>query len=236
LFLFASTFPNLAGEVKRRPPCVTIGAMGTYLGFDPGGAGAFGWAVVSGLKWPLELSGRGVADHAEGAFGAAMDCAGTKIEAVGIDAPLFWVAAGDRRVDQIVRRAVTRLGCFGGTVQSVNSLRGACLIQGMLVGMMCQSKAGDQILLTESHPKALLWLLGKASGGRAVGEVALHDLNDYVVGGRVQGASDHERDAALGAVAAFAMKSRFTGWRDLSVSETNAMTPLSPPPGYWMPL
>lgn len=167
---------------------------------------------------------------------AAKACTGkTKISAVGIDAPLFWVPAGDRNADQIVRRAITRLGSHGGTVSSVNSLRGACLIQGMLVAIRCrQEKEG--IPITEAHPKALLWLLGKATPELHPVNIALVDLYEYVVGCAVKGATDHERDAVLGAVTAFAMMSRLTGWHDIHALETTSVTPLKPPPGYWMPL
>jgi hypothetical protein len=58
----------------------------------------------------------------------------------------------------------------------------------------------------------------------------MSDLGEYVEGSRVQGASDHERDASLGAVAAFAMESRLTGWRDLYAQEPAPITPLDPPP------
>lgn len=208
------------------------------MGFDPGGSGAFGWAVVSGETFPLRLVDRGIAHHAQGAFKAAIDCAGTKINAVGIDAPLFWNPAGDRHADQVVRKAITRLGCPGGTVSSVNSLRGACLIQGIVVAMMCQQKTAKGILITEAHPKALLWLLpGKATSARPPVDVAMSDLGEYVAGSKqLQGATDHERDAVLGAVAAFAMESRLAGWRDLYALEPHSITPLDPPPGYWMPL
>jgi predicted nuclease with RNAse H fold len=209
--------------------------MGTYLGFDPGGAGRFGWAILSGSGLPLCLVDRGVADHAEGAFTSAMNSAEWRFDAVGIDAPLFWRKDGDRRADQLVREAITQRGCHNATVQSVNSLPGACSIQGMLVALMCQRRDANAMPMTEAHPKALLWLLDKASIERHHDDIALVDLGDYVVGAGVQGASDHERDAVLGAVAAFAMASRLIGWRDLYAIETNAITPLSPAPGYWMP-
>jgi hypothetical protein len=210
--------------------------MNTYVGFDPGGKGNFGWAIVSGKSYPLRVVGRGVADHAQGAFDAAMDCVGgTRINAVGIDAPLFWAPAGDRGADQLVRNAITQLGSPGGTVSAVNSLRGACLIQGILVAMMCQQRAGNRIPITESHPKALLWQLGKATTEHHPAHVTLSDLTEYVVDDNVSEASEHERDATLGAIAAFAMESRFDEWRDLYSLEPNPITPLNPPPGYWMP-
>jgi hypothetical protein len=216
--------------------------MGTYVGFDPGGFGSFGWAVVSGETFPLDVVDCGISDHAQGAFNAAMTCVDSSkldINAIGIDAPLFWVRDGDRRADQVVREAIGLQGCptAGGTVQHVNSLRGACLIQGILVAMICQQRA-KEISITESHPKALLWLLGKATAARRQDNIVLAELTDLIkVEGRgVQIFSQHERDAVLGGVAAFAMRSKLEKWRNLYSLETNLITPLDPVPGYWMPI
>jgi predicted nuclease with RNAse H fold len=160
-----------------------------------------------------------------------------EIDAVGIDAPLFWARAGDRAVDQELRNAIHQRGCPtpGGTVQSVNSLRGACLIQGMLVAMMCQEQIAHKFLITEAHPKALLWLLGKSTAGHGPNNIALTDLYGYI-GDRAHGATDHERDAVLGALTAFAMHSRQFGWRDIYGLEAKPITTLNPPPSYWMPM
>ena len=209
--------------------------MGIYVGFDPGGIGAFGWAVLSGDVLPLKLKDRGVADHAQGAFRDSRECVRDQIDGVGIDAPLFWSPAGDRNADTSVRRAITKLGSSGGTVGHINSLRGACLIQGMLVALICRREL-KQVPITESHPKALLWLLGKATENHRPDSVTLGDLGDYVSCGATGPISDHERDAALGAVTSFAAVSKMDGWRDLYPFETNPVTPLNPPPGYWMPI
>jgi hypothetical protein len=83
----------------------------------------------------------------------------------------------------------------------------------MLVAMMCRQRFADGILITEAHPKALLWLLGKATSGLPPRGVMMGDLNEYVAGNIVEGASEHERDAVLGAIAVFAMESQRTGWQ-----------------------
>ena len=63
------------------------------------------------------------------------------------------------------------------------------------------------IRITESHPKALLWLLGVLSAGGTTTGVVLRDLRDHLafVGAEP---SEHERDAALGALEAAAMLER----------------------------
>lgn len=213
--------------------------MGIYAGFDPGGHNGFQWAVVSGDRSHLKLEGRGVAHRAQGAFEAVSGFVdNTKISAVGIDAPLFWIPTGDRRADQLVRKAIRKCGCqtAGGTVGAVNALRGACLIQGILVAKMYQQIAPSGTSITESHPKALLWLLGKATSKRRPNQITLKELREFVAGSKAEDARDHERDAVLGAYTALAMNSRLSGWRDLYPLETNAVSLLNPAPGYWMPV
>ena len=214
--------------------------MGTFLGFDPGGIGAFGWAILAGEQLPLCLVGRGIADHAQGAFNAAMKSADkSSIKAVGIDAPLYWSAEGDRRADQIVRKAITKLGSSGGTVNAVNSLQGACLVQGMLIALMCREALAPGTPISEAHPKALLWLLGEANAEHHPKEIKMSVLKKYVVGNGIEDASEHERDATLGAVTAFAAIAQLPGWEDLyqvEAEKASTKTLFVPPPMYWMPL
>jgi len=210
--------------------------MGVYVGFDPGGFGTFGWAVLSGDSLPLRLEDRGIADQARNACEAAMKSAGPNVQAIGIDAPLFWNSGGDRIADQRVRTAIAKLGSAGGTVSSVNSLRGACLIQGMMAALICREKLGKEASLTEAHPKALLWLMRLATRERRPADIRLDELGRFVKAEGVFEATDHERDAVLGAITAFAMGSKLDGWQDLYALEPNPMTPLDLRPGYWMPI
>lgn len=91
-----------------------------------------------------------------------------------------------------------------------------------------------EIRITESHPKALLWLLNVATIKRPVVEICIGQLGDFIESKSLS-LSDHERDAALGAVAAWAMINRRSGWRDLCREEEYAFTPVSPVE-YWMPI
>src|SRR5207247_8462350 len=98
----------------------------------------FGWCVLeadSGLL-PLAMISSGLVNSAAEALAAAKAVCGLRCpQGVGIDGPLFWVAHGDRGADRLVREAVKRAGSkqAGGTVQQVNSLRGACIAQSVLV-------------------------------------------------------------------------------------------------------
>jgi hypothetical protein len=212
--------------------------MKLHLGFDPGGAGAFGWCVLAdAMNPPLVICGSGVADHAGGAVTAALGCVGRdgEVLAAGIDSPLFWRTDGDRVVDASVRSAIVRLGSSSGTVNHVNSLRGACLIQGMAAAMLLRQKY-PTLRLTEAHPKAALWLMKIANCSGRPSTVPLSALVSYFSSTQTNAASDHERDAALAGLAAWAMIHQTRTWRNLFLSEPKPITPLSPAPGYWVPM
>jgi hypothetical protein len=113
------------------------------IGFDPGGQNAFGWAVLACSDNQLTFIASGVCSNARDSLnGAAGKCPSDPI-AVGIDAPLIWSESGDRQCDRFVRGAVLRKTAAtgrraGSTVSHVNSLRGACLVQGVLVAAFRQ--------------------------------------------------------------------------------------------------
>lgn len=210
-----------------------------YVGFDPGGLGNFGWCVAEATDAQslCVLESRD-ADNAGSATDAVLKyakAATAEIIAIGIDSPLFWSSTGDRKVDRIVRDAVRSKGCgtSSGTVQNVNSLRGACLAQGILAAHLMR-KAIPGVQITESHPKALLWLLGLATRDVPVDSIKAKDLHAFVTFPSNGDVSEHQRDAALGAYAALAMASRCDRWQDLFAREPSPFVPV-PPVGYWMP-
>jgi len=158
-----------------------------------------------------------------------------QIVGVGIDAPLFWVATGDRKVDKIVRSELRkrRAESPGGTVQAVNSLRGACLIQGILTAMLLR-EAHPRLLITESHPKAILWLLEIANRNYHPGGVLLLSMPSFLLPPDRQTA-DHERDAAIATLSAWAMAHQSQDWQDLYPEENLPFSPVALPLGYWVP-
>jgi Protein of unknown function (DUF429) len=210
--------------------------VGLFLGFDPGGAGAFGWCVTENRSnLPLPVRASGVADNAEAAVGDALFHvrADEAVEGVGIDAPLFWVACDDRRVDQLVRAAVRRRGGRTSTVQHVNSLRGACLVQGVLAGMLLRRRFAG-VPISEAHPKAYLWVSGTAQPGQPPSTIGLSNLSEFQISGI--GHADHVRDAAIATLSGWALVHRPPGWSDLYLQEINPQSPLAAPLGYWMPM
>src|SRR6266446_4384905 len=112
-----------------------------WFGADPGGKNNFGVAVLlddgtyktecvsfveQAIDWIREH------DHIDG---------------VGIDAPLWWSSgpSGDRKADNELRKY--------GPVQAPNSLRGAVLVQGVMLATRLR-QLYPQISITEAHPKA----------------------------------------------------------------------------------
>lgn len=193
--------------------------MHFLLGLDPGGVGHFGWCIASSAtSLPLTPFASGLADSASLAIGAALAAlpTGGALDAAGIDAPLFWSRTGSRLADKTVRAAIRSAGAphAGGIVQDVNSLRGACLVQGMLAGLELREKF-PALLITEAHPKALRWLLPEVCS--------------------VTSTSEHERDAMLAVVAAWAAIQQPDGWSDLLPREVDMYSPITQPLAYAMP-
>src|SRR5205823_378164 len=120
-----------------------------------------------------------------------------------------------------------------GTVQAVNSLRGACLVQGIMTGILLRD-AFRSLPITESHPKALLWLLRLANRKKHPSAIPLSFLSQFRATNSAD-ATDHERDAALASLSAWAMLGRALGWRDLYREEQKPYSPIELPLGYWMP-
>ena len=194
------------------------------LGFDPGGRGKFGWSICKITGGQLRILKTGVASHAKEVIetvSAALP-ANARVLAAGIDAPMFWSDIGGRQVDKIVREAITHHGCrtAPGTVQHVNALWGAVLVQGVLLGSYIHQEFN--VPITEAHPKALLWLLCAEESAQ------LTQLTN--------GRSEDERDAVLAAFAAWSMHRRSPGWRNLYWDEPKPILPLETPVSYWVPI
>jgi hypothetical protein len=221
-----STPPGLAPAPRPDQPSGQMPALrpggrrsGVLLGFDPGGKGKFGWCVADDAdSLPLSICASGLASGAREAVERALAAvpAGRAVLAAGIDAPLVWPRGEARSADTAIRSAIKRAGSrtAGGTVQSINSLRGACLAQGILVGVELRERF-PTLLLTEAHPKALRWLSADAAA--------------------ITAPTEDERDALLGAFSAWAAVQRTSGWTDLYEKEGPWFSPLGQPLHYFMP-
>ena len=204
------------------------------LGFDPGGGGNFGWSicpVVGGQLIPPPQTG--LANHAMHAIQSLQQALpnNANILAAGIDAPLLWSNAGNRNVDGILRGA---LGALENnpfpipSVLAVNSLWGSVTVQGVLVAHHV-AVAWPGVVLTESHPRALRCLL------HAHGQPATVNMVDQLTAGL----DDHQLDATLAAVSAWAaiyQNQPGTGWQNLYQQEPGLVGPFDLDASYWMPM
>ena len=190
-----------------------------WFGADPGGKDKFGVAAL----------------RADGSFDtwccSSVDQAVRLIdtpEAIGIDCPMWWTSAigGGRRVDAWLRRTY---GIRSGTVQSVNSLRGAVVVQGIMLAMRLRKRLPD-LPITETHPKALLaaLALNSAPWSRLAEMFGLK--GDAPLG-------THRRDALLSAVAT--REGACGRWHDLSANrDPEELDPKQlwfGPVAYWWP-
>lgn len=90
--------------------------MSLLIGFDPGGANAFGWAVVDGEALPLNVEAAGVVRGAAEAVAVTSVIVGPRVlSAAAIDAPLY-LESNDRRSDVTVRAWIRRRGGHSATV------------------------------------------------------------------------------------------------------------------------
>ena len=215
--------------------------MEVILGFDPGGnaSGArFGWAVaeMSG-EAPIRIIATGISAHAEGAVSAAFAQVGAndRVTATGVDSPMYWTPTGERRADLKLREILRERGAgtsTGGTVQHPNSLQGACLVQGPIAAALVRRRFPD-VALTESHPKALLWALRIASKDLKPAGISPKHLGGLVTGSI--GESEDERDAVLGAFAAWGMVTQQRGWSNLVEMEDDPIFLSCGRAAYWFP-
>jgi predicted nuclease with RNAse H fold len=172
-----------------------------WIGADPGGKDNFGLAILqedgTARTWCV-----GCADEATKLVQEYAKPGGP--DGVGVDAPLWWSSgpSSDRQADQWLRK---RYGLSGGQVQTVNSLRGAALAQGMIF-VQRMREAFPAVPVTETHPNALLKAL-KLDAAEFYGRYSV----------KTDRGTKHEFDAVVSAVAA---REGFCGrWRhDLSTN------------------
>jgi predicted nuclease with RNAse H fold len=212
-------------------------------GFDPGGKNKFGWCVARTIEnSKLEITACGVSSNARESFeNVIMELKGETLFAAGIDSPLFWSADGmPREVDVYARKVIDFLGApaVGGTVQNVNSLRGACLVQGLTICKLLVEKYSN-IKITEAHPKALLWSLLIANKRNLVVDINVEMLSpEYInmnkLNNNLLNDKDDKRDAILATIAARAMAFENSDWEDISAIDKKPIF-LSNQVYYWMP-
>jgi hypothetical protein len=78
--------------------------MKTFIGIDPGGVKAFGWCVMDASLPGLSVSRivTGTCSSISEAIPEIERICETQPIGAGIDAPLYWAQAGERKSDQMV--------------------------------------------------------------------------------------------------------------------------------------
>lgn len=210
---------------------------GVVLGFDPGGrnprakSGNFGWSICQLVGSGLERLETGLARDAVDALDQVQQELGRQgqppVRAAGIDAPLFWGPRGERAVDCEIRQALRAIQVPTGTVIPVNSLYGAVVVQGPLLGWHLRT-AWPDLPITEAHP-TVMWRLLRRQQQHAATAAMVRQLTAGLE-------SDHKRDATRAAVGAWVMQGRVPGWRDLLDGEPKPVYPFGTVVSYWLPI
>ncbi len=181
---------------------------GFWVGVDPGGAKAFGVALI----FPSGEIRTNCVSYADEAVELIASCP----DGVGVDAPLWWSSgqSADRYADQWIRKTH---GIPSGTVQAANSLRGAAIVQGAMFVARLREKF-PSVRVTETHPKAIAKALGGWEG----------EYLSKLLGNSHR--TDHERDALFAAISA---REGFEGrWPiDLSIKRLKSE---QDPKTYWL--
>ena len=219
------------------------------VGFDPGGQGKdgkgkFGWSICRMDSAQLTVLHADRAVNAKDALEqvSSMLPANARVQAAGIDAPLFWTNTGKRKVDTTIRaagkskkcphpehRTLTKedrqkQGCpYPLRVQEINSLRGACVAQGVLLTRHLRRCQRFDVPITESHPKAMLCLLDhcRSDLGKLVANTAAIKSPH----------KEDKEDAVLAAFAAWSMLKELRSpldspkWRNLLEDEEDLFFP-----------
>lgn len=198
-----------------------------YLGFDPGGKGNFGWVrlrVDHDWHEPI-LEDGGVVSGAEEALEVAIGDVEQVPDAVGIDAPLFYARRGGRVADSFLRSRMKMLQHGRGSsrsVMSINSLQGACVVEGLLLANFVRRLWSD-VWITEAHPSVL----------KAVSRTAEMRCKQLYNG---DNPNPHIEDALLAAYTAWAGSTRAQGWgANLLELDDEPFEVVSHPLAYWFP-
>ncbi|MGH6890819.1 MAG: hypothetical protein ACREEP_01035 [Dongiaceae bacterium] len=175
----------------------------TFLGFDPGGADAFGVAWIKRDESDFET-----VDTVRHALEWVREKCYREVPiAAGIDTLLHWSVgrSGDRDADRYLR------GQLRLVVLSPNSLRGAMTVGGAALAIRLRQEWGG-IRLNEAHPKALYsWLTCRAYSDDPKHALAWLKERYSISAAR---ANDHEFDALLSAIAT--REALLGNWRDLA--------------------
>lgn len=205
------------------------------LSFDPGGKGKFAWAIINSSLDPSSLI-TGTADNCEQAFTHSLKSFSGNLICIAIDSPMAWSYSGVREVDNRINKI------YANSAQHINSLRGACLAQGIMLLSLIDRKFNsrkNKVFVTETHPKFLKKLLRKTKDNckeeNIIIKLANENYRSFKHKRTDKSRYDDEHDAIIGLLSAWAAFTKPNAWINLLEYEEDEYLPLGFRPQYWMP-
>lgn len=195
-----------------------------YLGFDPGGVGRFGVALLA-----EDCVKAAAVSTVEDAVKWAIDeCGSPRPIAAGIDTLLHWATteSGWRPCDCRLRR---KYPCARNSIIAPNSLYGAMAIGGMALALRLREK-WPELILNETHPKVLLYARWRDRYDPKTVSAAIQRFADRV-GIECAFQGEHEFDAVLSAWAT--REGRVGGWIDIVGDNDALLFPAGPARYLW---
>lgn len=175
-------------------------ASATYiLGYDPGGDGKHGVAVLhlkNGLPTEIETRTLATSEAAIEYFVGLKN-----VRAFGIDTLTCWSTGpgGWRPADRWLRRRYPRVA---HSVVTPNGLFGSMGLNGPAVLLECRA-VNPSLITTETHPKVLHWHLAERRYDYDGEHSRMTELLSGLLHIPVETTTDHAWDAALSAYAAY---------------------------------
>lgn len=171
---------------------------GTVLGYDPGGDGAHGVAVLQFDENQATALATSTLESVEDVI-STLECL-PALAALGVDTLTCWGTGrgGWRPADRWLR---DRYPAVRNSVMSPNSLFGSMGLNGMGALIAARHKFRD-VLITETHPKVLYWHLSSKKHEYLASKAEMDDVLSRRLNVPVATANEHEWDAALSVLAA----------------------------------
>jgi len=171
---------------------------GVIIGYDPGGDGTHGIALLSleagrttSVVTKTFDTTEAVIAYIEG-FSAVL--------ALGVDTLTCWSTGpgGWRPADRWLR---ARYEAVRNSVMTPNGLAGSMGINGMSVLLAMRAKY-PRVIVVETHPKVLYWALGQKKYNYASAKAEMEQVLCEAYAATIVTANEHEWDAAISAFAA----------------------------------
>jgi len=168
------------------------------VGYDPGGDGTHGVALLSLVDGRAEAARTRTFQTTYEVI-QYMEGLGT-VAAIGVDTLTCWStgAGGWRPADRWLR---DRYKNVRNSVMTPNGLAGSMGLNGMSVLLATRSRLPD-VMIVETHPKVLYWALANRKHNYQATRDQMESMLCEVCAVTLETANEHEWDAALSALAA----------------------------------